>query len=78
MIYDINKMKQALFDIQTLADEVEKGYHIPKRFRKAPFTPEMRSAYVTYLRREAFDLSSRIKHAVTMAARKNAPCTVVH
>jgi hypothetical protein len=59
--HELDKLKQALGNIESLADEVEKGLFLPKRFRKAPFTPELKAGYVKYLRSEASDLKRRIK-----------------
>lgn len=60
---EVTKMKQALTNMVSLADEVEQGLFLPKRFRKAPFTPEKRERYVKYLRKEAEDLQKRIEKA---------------
>ncbi len=38
--------------IEVLIYEVENNLHIPIRFRAAPFTIELRDAYVAYLKRE--------------------------
>lgn len=60
MVQDVEKMEQALANIQSLADEVAAGFFIPKKYRKALFTPRLRDGYVKYLRDEARDLKARI------------------
>lgn len=53
--------KQALKNMESLADEVEQGTFLPKKFRKGVFTPEMRRRYVAYLRNEIRDVKARLK-----------------
>jgi hypothetical protein len=49
---ELSPQDQALLDVQTLADDVEKGYHLPKRFRAFGWKEQERLEYVAYLREE--------------------------
>lgn len=57
---ELGKMKQSLEQIDSLIQEVAEGMFIPKRFRKAPFTPKIRDEYVSYLKRERDGLRFRV------------------
>jgi hypothetical protein len=56
------RMKQSLWDMQELYDEVAADYFIPKRFRKAPFTKFIKNNYLYYLKKEIENLKYRVEH----------------
>lgn len=55
------KMKASLADMEDLYREVSENLFIPRRFRKAPFTKELKDRYLLYLSREITHLKGRIE-----------------
>ncbi len=53
MKHGLAQTKEALENIELLIKEVSAGHFIPKKFRKKPFTIELRDTYVAYLEDEA-------------------------
>jgi cob(I)alamin adenosyltransferase len=53
-------MKKSLNDMHELLFDVENGLHIPKKFRKAQFTAQLRNKYVAYLKKEVTGLERRV------------------
>lgn len=45
-------LQRSVKNVQGLIRDIERGYHIPIKFRAAGFTDETRSHYLTYLRGE--------------------------
>ena len=43
---------RAIKNVQSLMRDIEKGWHVPLKFRAAAFTDELRAAYLEYLKRE--------------------------
>lgn len=54
-------LEVAINNVQSLRYEVENNLFIPKRFRKNPFTKEVRDGYVKYLKEEEKRLSDRLR-----------------
>ena len=57
---EIEKLKRSIADMEELVADVSANQFIPKKFRAAPFTAELRTKYVAYLKRELQRLKSRL------------------
>lgn len=76
MYTTLTKMKQALYDIEELLNDVRDGRHIPIRFRKMPvkrFMDVERPRYVRYLEREVFQLKNRVNNLERLKVRNARP-----
>lgn len=66
---ELQLMKQAFGNVESLMKEVKENLFIPKRFRKEVFTATLRDDYVAYLQRECADLHRRIEAAQQASGR---------
>lgn len=64
-----DKTQDAIENIESLIDEVSKDYFIPKRFRKEPFTKDIKDKYVEYLREEVEGIRRRSDTRVVIVPR---------
>lgn len=54
-------LEMAAKDIADLIEDVSLGFHIPKKFRKSPFTLELQQTYVKYLLKEQTKLVQKMR-----------------
>lgn len=57
---EVQSLRWAVKNVQELLTDIEQGLHIPVRFRKAPFTPDLRTKYASYLLRVLTGLKKRL------------------
>ena len=56
-------LERAIRDLEELITDIVAGFHIPKKFRPAPFTEMLRKKYVTYLKRQLSGLKGKLERA---------------
>lgn len=52
------QLQKSIANVSSLIRDVEVGGHVPRKFRDAPFTAELKAEYVVYLKRELARLNA--------------------